>query len=273
MANFANGYTLTTAGAALMADVEVGKTTLKLTRVQLGSGTVNSTSDYDNRTALVTPQNSMTITDLTTEDVDTVRTCKITVSLTSDKVETGYNATEIGIFANDSTGTEILYGVCYDANAGYIPSKSDGNNTTITFVLRIATTTEATIELVLPKTAQELVALVQEKAGNAIDSATAAAKSASEASDSAAKAALSTTAAAGYSDSAKASASTAAASQTAAKASETAAAESASSAVSTEETVAAMYMAMLFDIVGPPPSEMDHARFIVGAGPAAMASS
>ena len=270
MANFASGYVLTKKGAALMADVEAGKLSLKLTRVQLGSGTVNSAADYDSRTALVTPQNSMTITDLTTEDVDTVRTCKITVSLTSDKVETGYNATEIGLFANDSTGTEILYGVCYDANAGYIPSKSDGNNTTITFVLRIATTTEATIELVLPKTAQELVALVQEKAGNAIDSATAAAKSASEASDSAAKAALSTTAAAGYSDSANASASTAATNAATATTQATASAASATAAASTEENVEAMYKAMLFDIIGPPPSEMDHARFIVGAGPAVM---
>lgn len=270
MANFANGYTLTTAGAAIMADVEVGKTTLKLTRVQLGSGSVNAITDYESRSALVAPQNSMTITDITTEDVDTVRTCKITVSLTSETVETGYNATEIGIFANDSAGKEILYGVCYDENAGYIPGKTDGNNATITFILRIVTTTKATIELVLPKTAQELVSLVQDKANSAIDSATNAAKRASEASDSAANAALSTTAAAGYSDSAKASASEAAASQTAAKASETVAAESASSAVSTEETVAAMYVAMLFDIVGPPPSEMDHARFIVGAGPAAM---
>lgn len=270
MANFANGYTLTTAGAALMADVEAGKTTLKLTRVQLGSGSVNAITGYESRSALVAPQNSMTITDLTTEDVDTVRTCKITVSLTSDKVETGYNATEIGIFANDSTGTEILYGVCYDANAGYIPSKTDGNNTTITFILRIVTTTKATIELVLPKTAQELVTLVQDKANKAIDSATAAAKSESEASGSAAKAALSATAAAGYSDSAKASASTAATNASTATTQATASAASATAAASTEEKVAEMYKAMLFDIIGPPPSEMDHARFIVGAGPAAM---
>lgn len=270
MANFANGYTLTTAGAALMADVEAGKTTLKLTRVQLGSGSVNAITDYESRSALVAPQNSMTITDITTEDVDTVRTCKITVSLTSETVETGYNATEIGIFANDSAGKEILYGVCYDENAGYIPSKTDGNNTTITFVLRIVTTTKATIELVLPKTAQELVTLVQEKANNAIDSATAAAKSASEASDSASKAALSTTTAAGYSDSAKASASTAATNAATATIQATASAASATAAASTEEKVEAMYKAMLFDIIGPPPSEMDHARFIVGAGPAAM---
>ena len=37
-----------------------------------------------------------------------------------------------------------------------------------------------------------------------------------------------------------------------------------------KKAVEAAYHAMLFDIIGPPPSEMDHARFIVGAGPAAM---
>lgn len=60
------------------------------------------------------------------------------------------------------------------------------------------------------------------------------------------------------------------ASETAAKASETAAAASQKAAADDESKVAAMYKAMLFDIIGPPPSEMDHARFVVGAGPAAM---
>ena len=158
MANFANGYVLTKKGAALMADVEAGKLSLKLTRVQLGSGTVNRTSDYDSRTALVTPQNSRPITALPAPD----------------------------------------------------------------------------------------------------------------ASDSAAKAALSTTAAAGYSDSAKASASTAATNASTATTQATASAASATAAASTEEKVAAMNKAMLFDIIGPPPEEMNNGHFIVGAGPAAM---
>lgn len=60
------------------------------------------------------------------------------------------------------------------------------------------------------------------------------------------------------------------ASETAAKDSETAAANSQKAAADDERKVEAMYKAMLFDIIGPPPSDMDHARFIVGAGPAAM---
>lgn len=270
MSNFSSGYMLTDAGVKLMADVNAGKLTLKLTKMQLGSGKTNTVGDYATRSALIAPQNTMVITSITTEDVGDVRTCLLSASLTSEAVETGFEATELGFFARDNSGKEILYGVCYDTEPGYVPSKYDGNNVRMIFSVRIITTSKATVELVLPKTAQELVTLVQDKANKAIDSATAAAKSASEASGSASKAALSTTTAAGYSDSAKASASTAATNAATATIQATASAASATAAASTEEKVEAMYKAMLFDIIGPPPSEMDHARFIVGAGPAAM---
>lgn len=37
-----------------------------------------------------------------------------------------------------------------------------------------------------------------------------------------------------------------------------------------KEAVEAAYNAMLFDIIGPPPKEMNNGHFIVGAGPATM---
>lgn len=184
MSNFSSGYALTKAGSALMADVEAGKLSLKITKMQLGSGQADTVDDYATRSELYAPQNTMAITSITTEDVGDVRTCLITASLTSESVETGYDATELGIFAQDSSGNEILYGVCYDTNPGYIACKSDGNNVQMVFHVRIVTTSKATIELVLPKTAEELVALVQEKSVNIIESVNAAAKSASEAAES-----------------------------------------------------------------------------------------
>ena len=184
MSNFSSGYALTTAGAKLMADVEAGKLTLKLTKMQLGSGLANTVDDYAARSALLAPQNTMVITSITTEDVGDVRTCLLTASLTSEAVESGYEATELGIFAQDSTGKEILYGVCYDSAPGYIACKTDGNNVQMVFYVRIVTTSKAMVKLVLPKTAEELVALVQENSVKAIDSATAAASSASSAATS-----------------------------------------------------------------------------------------
>lgn len=184
MSNFSSGYALTTAGAKLMADVEAGNLALKLTKMQLGSGQANTVDDYAARSALFAPQNTMVITSVTTEDVGDVRTCLLKASLTSETVESGYEATELGIFAQDSTGKEILYGVCYDSTPGYIACKTDGNNVQMVFHVRIVTTSKAMVKLVLPKTAEELVALAQENSAKAIGSAAAAASSASSAATS-----------------------------------------------------------------------------------------
>ena len=251
MSNFSSGYMLTDAGSKLMADVNAGKLTLKLTKMQLGSGKTNTVGDYATRSALFTPQNAMVITSITTEDVGDVRTCLLSASLTSEAVENGFEATELGVFAQDSAGKEILYGVCYDTEPGYVPSKYDGNNVQINFAVRIITTSKATVELVLPKTAADLVALAQQDAAKAIDSAAAAKASADKARESASNA-----------------------SSSAAIAEEQA--SSASKAQSASETIHAeverMYRSMRYDIVGPPPEYMTVANFIVGAGPEAMVS-
>lgn len=273
MSNFSSGYALTTAGAKLMADAEAGKLTLKLTKMQLGSGQANTADDYATRSALFTPQNTMIITSITTEDVGDVRTCLLTASLTSEAVESGYEATELGIFAQDSAGEEILYGVCYDSTPGYIACKTDGNNVQMVFRVRIATTSKATIELVLPKTAEELVALAQEKSAKAIESAAAAARSAADASTSNGYAQAAMGSAADYASKAKSSATDAASSATAASTQAAAAAASQSAIADVQVNVEKMYRAMCYDIVGPPPEFMTVANFIVGAGPAAMVSS
>lgn len=273
MSNFSSGYALTTAGAKLMADAEAGKLTLKLTKMQLGSGQANTADDYATRSALFTPQNTMIITSITTEDVGDVRTCLLTASLTSEAVDSGYEATELGIFAQDSAGNEILYGVCLDSTPGYIACKTDGNNVQMVFHVRIATTSKATIELVLPKTAEELVALAQEKSAKAIESAAAAARSAADASTSNGYAQAAMGSAADYASKAKSSATDAASSATAASTQAAAAAASQSAIADVQVSVEKMYRAMCYDIVGPPPEFMTVANFIVGAGPAAMVSS
>lgn len=206
MSNFSSGYALTTAGAKLMADVEAGKLTLKLTKMQLGSGQANTIDDYDTRSALFVPQNTMIITSITTEDVGDVRTCLLKASLTSESVEMGYEASELGIFARDGAGKEILYGVCYDGKPSYIAGKPDGNNVQMDFAVRIITTSKAAVELVLPKTAEGLVALTQEKAVKAIESAESAATSAANAETSNSYAQLAMSKAGGYANDAATSA-------------------------------------------------------------------
>lgn len=272
MSNFSSGYMLTNAGAKLMAGVEAGQLTLKLTKMQLGSGQANTVDDYAARSALIAPQNAMVITSITTEDVGNVRTCLLKASLTSESVETGYEATELGIFAQDSSGKEILYGVCYDSTPGYVASKSDGNNVKMDFAVRIVTTSKATVELVLPKTAADLVALAQQDATKAIDSAAAAKASADKAAELNTYTQTAMSTASSYADKAKESANNASSSASTAEE----ASSSASKAQSASETIRAeverMYRSMRYDIVGPPPEYMTIANFIVGAGPEAMVS-
>lgn len=239
MSNFSSGYMLTDAGAKLMADVNAGKITLKLTKMQLGSGKVNTVDDYATRSALFAPQNTMVITSITTEDVGDVRTCLLTASLTSEAVEIGFEATELGIFARDSSDKEILYGVCYDTKPGYVPSKHDGNNVQINFAVRIITTSKATVELVLPQTATDLVALAQQDAAKAIEAAESAATSATNAETSNSYAQLAMGKASGYADDVAASAELARKSELAAKASEEAAKTSEANAKTSEDAAAA----------------------------------
>lgn len=272
MSNFSSGYMLTDAGSRLMADVNAGKLTLKLTKMQLGSGKTNTVGDYATRSALIAPQNTMVITSITTEDVGDVRTCLLSASLTSEAVETGFEATELGVFAQDSAGKEILYGVCYDTEPSYVPSKYDGNNVQINFAVRIVTTSKATVELVLPKTAADLVALAQQDAAKAIDSAAAAKASADKAAELNTYAQTAMSTASSYADKAKESANNASSSASTAEE----ASSSASKAQSASETIRAeverMYCSMRYDIVGPPPEYMTIANFIVSADAAEMSS-
>ena len=272
MSNFSSGYMLTDAGVKLMADVNAGKLTLKLTKMQLGSGQTNTVGDYATRSALLAPRNTMVITSITTEDVGDVRTCLLSASLTSGAVETGFEATELGVFAQDSSGEEILYGVCYDTEPGYVPSKYDGNNVQMNFAVRIITTSKATVELVLPKSAADLVALAQQDAVKAIDSAAAAKASADKAAELNTYTQTAMSTASSYADKARESASNASSSATIAEEQ----ASSASKAQSVSETIRAeverMYRSMRYDIVGPPPEYMTIANFIVGADAAEMSS-
>ncbi|WP_278970226.1 hypothetical protein [Megasphaera elsdenii] len=272
MSNFSSGYMLTDAGIKLMADVNAGKLTLKLTKMQLGSGQANTAGDYATRSALLAPRNTMVITSITTEDVGDVRTCLLSASLTSEAVETGFEATELGVFAQDSSGEEILYGVCYDTEPGYVPSKYDGNNVQMNFAVRIITTSKATVELVLPKSAADLVALAQQDAVKAIDSAAAAKASADKAAELNTYTQTAMSTASSYADKARESASNASLSATIAEEQ----ASSASKAQSVSETIRAeverMYRSMRYDIVGPPPEYMTIANFIVGADAAEMSS-
>lgn len=166
--NFTTGYILTKAGEALHAKVEAGDT-LKLTKMQLGSGTVTTVDDYYERSALVEPQNAMSIAEIQQVTAEK-NMCVATAVLTNAAVDTSYMASELGLFAQNTDGTEILYAVSYDDHPSYIASKNDGTDITMKFSMYIVATSEITITLTLPKTAEEIATVAAGYAAQAAES-------------------------------------------------------------------------------------------------------
>lgn len=166
--NFTTGYILTKAGEALQAKAESG-TELKLTKMQLGSGTAVSVDDYYERTALIEPKNVMSISEI--KQVTTEKNlCAVSAVLTNAAVDTSYTASELGLFAQDTDGTEILYAVSYDSNPTYIASKDDGTDITMKFYMYIVSTSDINITLTLPKTAEEIATVAAGYAAKAAES-------------------------------------------------------------------------------------------------------
>ncbi len=249
MANFKSGYILTNAGKALQAKVEAGETTLKLTKMSLGDGTVSSIDDYADKTDIVSRKYDMIVSKIEAKAVG----CTVIASVNSQTVEEGFNVTELGLFAQDGDN-EILYCVSYDEDAMYVPGKSDGSAVECEFSVYVQFATAENIQIVLPTDVSEIVKWVEsntlkcesaaEKSDQAIQAAdraeqeaanaTAAAVTAESMKEDAAKA---SEAAATSEINAKASEQAAKASEIAAKASETAAKVS-ETAAKTSETAA-----------------------------------
>lgn len=176
MANFKQGYVLTNAGKELQAKVEAGETRLKVTKMALGSGTVESIDDYAELTDLVNEEYELMVSSVEAQDVS----CVVKGKINSQTVAEGFDVTELGLFAMDGEN-EILYCVAYDEDAMYVPGKSDGSAVECEFSIYIQFATADKIEIVLPTNVDEIVKWVQnnaltcetaaEKAEKAIDAA------------------------------------------------------------------------------------------------------
>lgn len=172
MSNSFSGYVLTDKGRELQAKAEAG-TALSLTKMQLGSGTVESLSDYASKTALVAPVLSTLITSKTQSGT----ICTITATVSSDGVDAGFNASELGLYAQDGD-KECLYAVSYNADSPtYVPGKGDNVSLTTTFKMQLSFSSEPTINVVLPADQEKIVTLVQDNAIKSVDAAKAAAES------------------------------------------------------------------------------------------------
>lgn len=167
MANFKTGYILTTAGKELQAKVEAGETTLKLTKMALGNGTVTSVDDYADKTDLVSRQYDMIVSKIEAKNVG----CTAVATVNSQAVDTGFNVTELGLYAQDGDN-EILYCVSYDEDAMYVPGKSDGSAVECEFSVYIQFATASSIQLELPTDVAEITKWVENNAVKCEEAAT-----------------------------------------------------------------------------------------------------
>lgn len=119
-----NQSKLTTAGKALLAKAQAGQTSIQITKVQTGSGSYSSGENLEGRTALKTPKQTFPIQSKSISDADNTLILKIAITNKSETetLSTGYDITELGIFAKDPQKGEILYSIATASTSDYMPA-------------------------------------------------------------------------------------------------------------------------------------------------------
>lgn len=122
MANW-NKITMTDVGAALQAKVNAGLTTLKFTRVAIGSG--SRTGGLGSATGLVKEELTLGINSITQKG----STVTLDLIISNSGLKTGFKITEMGLFATDPDDGEIMYVALIDDNPDYMPA--EGSSTVV----------------------------------------------------------------------------------------------------------------------------------------------
>lgn len=111
--------TVTYAGLTLMAACQTGKE-MHFTRVLLGDGKISAEQNVRQMTGLVNPKMTLPVVK---SEVTGVGTCIFETRLKNESLTQGFFAREVGIFAVDSSGNEILYAYRNVGDDGeYVPA-------------------------------------------------------------------------------------------------------------------------------------------------------
>lgn len=124
MANY-RGILLTQKGRALLAKAQTG-ITLRFTKVKIGDGDVQPGESLDTLNDLISPKLNLAITHM---QADNSGTCHIRTNITNTGLEQGFFVKEVGLFAMNEVGEEILYAITTATNPDYIPP--DGSATVV----------------------------------------------------------------------------------------------------------------------------------------------
>lgn len=260
MAFLTSGYILTTKGRELQARVEKGET-LNLTRVKLGRGKVATLTDYAEKTDIVDPVCSLLISKKEVQETSYI----CTASVSSDGIDTGFNTTELGIFAKDGDD-EVLYAVSYEGTSPtYTPGKNDNVSVTSTFEIILSFASVPTVEVTLPADQEKIITLVQNNAAKSVDAA-------KDAASSKASAEAAATSASTDAKNAANSAANASNSESRAAADADEAADRRDDARDIMHEVRTLYDSMGYDIYSADPAAFDGALSLHGMTPEQMAN-
>lgn len=115
-----NPSKLTDKGKALLAKAQAGKTTIKITKAQTGSGTP---SNPEKAAALAAPKQTFPISNM---EISATNTLILKIAITNKgsdfELQSGYEIKEFGIFAQDPDAGEILYSVATASTSDYMPA-------------------------------------------------------------------------------------------------------------------------------------------------------
>lgn len=100
-------------GDALLAKLAEGHM-LEITRAQTGSGTVDA-SLLKQQTTVSSPKQTVTIHPVAYPEA---KKCKFPITITNVGLESSYNCTQIGVYANDPDEGEILYFLAQSTDGG-----------------------------------------------------------------------------------------------------------------------------------------------------------
>ena len=151
MAGIFNESVLTKKGIELLAKAQAGKCTIKLTGAVTGSGSYSDDEDLTAMTSLKEPQQTFGLNVVKVQNETNVYAkFVITNRPESGALAQGYYVKEIGIYAEDPDGGEVLYAiaVAVEDQWDYMPSYNGMLASTITveFLIEVANASEVTIQ-------------------------------------------------------------------------------------------------------------------------------
>lgn len=127
-------FIITNAGKKLQAKVLAGKTKYSFTKIALGDGFVNDSTDYKTLTDLKQRKADVTITSVTYSDDNT---CSVSGVFKSTDTTTALYVREAGLYATDPDDGEILFAAHYYDSPTVFDSSSGSYSKEFVFVIGV----------------------------------------------------------------------------------------------------------------------------------------